>query len=257
MINLQKELSNWMAGSAYAQDFPELIVNTAQVFPELYFELEKKHGLSQNMGAIYSSQDFENELSSFCAGVFSKHGSDKSRFHDYHHAYGYIVNLIGRKKEIRLLEIGIGTNTPGFVSTMGDSGVPGASLRSWREIFHTADIFGADLDESILFSEERIKTFKVDQMDRSTFGPLYKNCGNQKFDVIIDDGLHAPAANLNTLLFALTAINIEGWIVIEDILPKHLPMFLMINRVLMQNPSFVTYIVKTKRTYLYLVRKVI
>jgi len=202
MINIPKDLSNWMAGSAHADKFPDLIVKTAQVFPEWFVELEKQ------------------------------------------------------EKPMRLLEVGIGTNTDGFVSTMGVNGVPGASLRSWREIFNAGDIYGADLDESILFSEERISTFKVDQMDKATFKQLYKDCGNKKFDLIIDDGLHAPAANLNTLLFALTAINTEGWIVIEDVLPKHLSMFLMINRVLMPNPSFVTYIVKTKRTYLYLVRKV-
>ena len=256
MIDIHNELSNWAAGSAHSKDFPELTVSTAQMFPELVMALEKKYGLNQNIGPIKTSSDFECELSQLCGNMFLKYGSDKSRFHDYHHAYAHIIKLIGQNKKIRLLEVGIGTNTAGFISTMGEAGVPGASLRAWREIFPAADIFGADLDESILFSEERIKTFKVDQMDQSTFTNLYENCGSQKFDVIIDDGLHAPAANLNTLLFALGAINNEGWIVIEDILPKHLPMFLIINRVLMNNPSFNTYIVKTKRAYLYLVRKV-
>jgi len=36
-----------------------------------------------------------------------------------------------------------------------------------------------------------------------TFDALYANCGNSKFDIIIDDGLHSIGANLNTLIFAL------------------------------------------------------
>ena len=40
---------------------------------------------------------------------------------------------------------------------------PGASLRSWREYFPNAQIFGADVDRSILFNSDRINCCWVDQ----------------------------------------------------------------------------------------------
>ena len=44
-------------------------------------------------------------------------------------------------------------------------GKPGASLRVWRDYFPNAIIYGADIDKDILFAEERIKTFYIDQLD--------------------------------------------------------------------------------------------
>jgi len=33
----------------------------------------------------------------------------------------------------------------------------------WREYFPNANIYGADIDETILFQDERIATFPLDQ----------------------------------------------------------------------------------------------
>ena len=139
---------------------------------------------------------------------------------------------------------------------MGENGKPGASLRAWKDIFTNSTIFGADLDEGILFSEDRIETYPVDQMNPGSFDHLYSNCGSKDFDLIIDDGLHSPLANLNTLYFGLEHINVNGWVVIEDILPKHIHTLLPIDQILKSNNQFKTYIVQTKKTYLYLVNKI-
>jgi hypothetical protein len=153
------------------------------------------------------------------------HGSDKAMTHNYHLLYGPI--LAQQDAVSAVLEIGIGTNNPDVVSNMGVSGKPGASLRAFREFLPNAQIYGADIDRSILFSEERISTFFVDQTDLGSFDAIADAVGDG-LDLIIDDGLHSPNANLATLLFGLERLKIGGWLVIEDITPLALPMWKVI-----------------------------
>jgi hypothetical protein len=67
-----------------------------------------------------------------------------------------------------IFECGLGTNNPNLASNMTDTGMPGASLRVWRDYFRNAKIYGGDIDKEILFEEDRIKTFYVDQLDTSS-----------------------------------------------------------------------------------------
>jgi len=150
------------------------------------------------------------------ASLFSQYGSDKSSLHDYHLLYGPLLAPC-RDRPLRVLEIGVGTNNPDVVSTMGQGGKPGASLRAFRDFLPNAQIFGADVDKRVLFSEERIKTFFVDQTKQASFGDLTVALGCEEFDLIIDDGLHSPNANLATTLFALSALKRGGTFVVEDI----------------------------------------
>tara|TARA_B110001469_G_scaffold124913_1_gene139409 strand:+ start:857 stop:1333 length:477 start_codon:yes stop_codon:yes gene_type:complete len=96
---------------------------------------------------------------------------------------------------------------------------PGASLRAWRDALPNSQIFGADIDESILFNnEERIHTARADQLDPGSLLAVYELYGASPFDLLIDDGLHSSGANLNTLLFGLrSAVRRGGWVVIEDL----------------------------------------
>jgi hypothetical protein len=73
---------------------------------------------------------------------------------------------------LKILEIGIGTNNPSLVSTMGIYGTPGASLYSFREYLPNSQIYGADIDTNILFTHDRIKTFYVNQLDYSTYNNI-------------------------------------------------------------------------------------
>lgn len=159
---------------------------------------------------------------------FIRHGSDKATTHDYHHAYAGL--LAGRRHEpLRILEIGIGTNNPNAASTMGANGRPGASLRAWRDWGLRFDVHGADVDRNILFSDERITTHWLDQTRPETLAAL-ERLG--PFDLVIDDGLHAPAANLNTLAFALKMLKPGGIAVVEDIAKPLTPFWLAIGRLL-------------------------
>jgi hypothetical protein len=152
--------------------------------------------------------------------LFTKFGSDKSSGRNYHHLYGEILK---EKTNIScVLEIGLGTNHLDVVSNMGATGVPGASLRAFREYLPGATIFGGDVDKRILFQDDRIRTYFVDQTDLASLGSFGKNLP-EAIDLVIDDGLHAPNANLAVLVFSLEKLADNGWLVIEDIPERAIP----------------------------------
>jgi hypothetical protein len=94
--------------------------------------------------------------------------------------------------------------------------VPGASLRGFRDYCESAKVWGGDIDERILFQEDRIQTFLIDQTSIQDVDALLDSL-KIKFDLIIDDGLHSIDANIATLIVGTKYLNNGGWIVIEDI----------------------------------------
>lgn len=148
--------------------------------------------------------------------LFGFYGSDKASTHDYHRVYAALLEPI-RHKPVSILEIGLGTNNIDVLSNMGLSGKPGASLRAFRDWLPEAMVFGADIDERVLFAEERIETYFVDQTKPKTLRELSARFEPHSFDLIIDDGLHIPEANINSVNFALGLLKDTGVLVIEDI----------------------------------------
>ena len=146
--------------------------------------------------------------------LFDYYGSDKSTVHNYHLIYSSIFS--NKNKVKKILEIGLGTGNLNIVSNMGSNARPGASLKAFKDFFKYAQIYGADIDKKILFKENRIKTFYVDQSDISSLERLYKKIG-RNFDLIIDDGLHAPYTNLNFIITSINKLKKSGWLIIEDI----------------------------------------
>lgn len=141
------------------------------------------------------------------------YGSDKSRGHDYHQVY---AQLLDRKTVMKVLEIGIGSNNTAIPSNMGTDGVPGASLRAFRDFFPNAEIYGMDYDKEILFQDTRISTFQIDQTDLNQL-EMIDNLVGADFDLMIDDGLHSLKSSLNSLKVFLRLVRIGGFVVIEDI----------------------------------------
>jgi hypothetical protein len=88
-----------------------------------------------------------------------------------------------------------------------------------------AQVFGADIDRRILFDEDRIRTYYVDQTRFSSFDELYSNLADGMFDLVIDDGLHSPNANIATMLFALKILRPSGFFVVEDIISSSMPIW--------------------------------
>lgn len=150
------------------------------------------------------------------------HGSDKGgKNNDHNYSEYYSEIFFYKKKKIKnFLEIGLGTNNTNLPSNMGSEGKPLASLRAWREYFVNANIYGADIDKNILKDEERIKTFYVDQTNPETISALFKQIGQDKFDVILEDGLHEFNANICFFENAIDYLDDNGVYIIEDIYYK-------------------------------------
>jgi len=183
--------------------------------------------------------------------LFNKYGSDKSKIHNYHLIYGSLFRKIKNVKKI--LEIGLGTNNENIISNMGSKGYPGASIRAFRDFFNKATIYGADIDKNILFNETRIKTFVADQTNLNDLKNIFKKTkGN--YDLIIDDGLHAPYANVSVIIVTLKYLKKEGYLIIEDIPFKAKPIWEVISNIL--NKKYNTFLVKTKKNYVFIIKKI-
>jgi hypothetical protein len=151
---------------------------------------------------------------------------------------------------MHICEIGIGTNNSDVVSTIGRSGVLGASLRAFRDYCPNALVVGGDVDPRIMFKENRIKTIVVDQTDIVGLKEAL-NSTKLEFDLFIDDGLHSPNANLASLIAGLDVIKRGGWIVIEDIPERGLIFWRLVANLLPQtyqvgifhstNPGYIFY----------------
>ncbi|WP_233830132.1 hypothetical protein [Paraburkholderia sp. ZP32-5] len=200
--------------------------------------------------ADFPANDEQRQAAAALKEYLDARGSDKSSYHSYHHLYGAI--LADREAMRSVIEIGIGTHHSDTVSYMV-RGEAGGSLRAFRDFLPFAQIHGADIDRRVLFEEERIKTFFVDQTDPAAFEQLARSVPGE-CDLIIDDGLHSPHANIQTLIFGLKKVRLGGWVVVEDIAHDALPVWHAVNALLPNR--YQTYIVNEQHALLFAVKRV-
>lgn len=151
--------------------------------------------------------------------LMKQHGSDKGAdWHNYTQIYSAFFSN-ARDKVSNLFELGIGSVNPGISSHMKNIYKPGGSLRAWRDYFHNADIFAADIDKDILESEDRITKFYVDQTNKEVIENMWASpeLANKQFDIIIDDGLHTFKANKIFFENSYHKLDDSGIFIIEDI----------------------------------------
>lgn len=181
---------------------------------------------------------------------FTKYGSDKATSHDYHRIYGRL--LPDAKAPYKIFEIGLGSTNPEILSNMGPNGQPGASLHAFAECYPEAMVYGADIDRDILFQEDRIRTYWIDQTNPESFTFISDYIPGD-LDLAIDDGLHCPHANISSLGFMLPKLKIGGHAVIEDIGDNALPIWHAVAVGLSR--KYVCNIVKAKDGNLFIVQK--
>ncbi len=165
----------------------------------------------------------ENQSTPLCE-IMGRNKSDKGNVNitDCHHNYTtfyYSIFKDIKMNQLRVFELGLGTNNVNLPSNMGPNGRPGASLYGWKEFFVNSKIYGADIDRNILFNTDRIKTFYCDQTNPNEI----QNMWNQQellenFDIIIEDGLHTFNANVCFFENSIHKLNKNGYFIIEDIL---------------------------------------
>lgn len=172
---------------------------------------------------MYYSKNIECHLSQLC----DKHGSDKGSLKTSGHVFtwqphtytDFYSTLFGhcRFHIKKVFECGLGTNNTALNSNMGTNGKPGASLRVWRDYFPNAHIFGVDIDKNILFNEERIQTFYLDQTDPSVIKSFWDALDVTGFDLMVDDGLHTYEAGICLFEHSISRLNQDGIYIIEDV----------------------------------------
>lgn len=185
--------------------------------------LRKVRDLTNHRLSVRYAKDFKSELSRLC----DLYGSDKGHVatgptpyswpsHNYADFYEMIFGHC-RNTIASVLECGMGTNNPGLPSSMGVDGKPGASLRVWRDYFPNAEIIGIDIDSKILFQEERISTYQVDQTSSESIRAFLDQIPGTEFDVILDDGLHKFSAGRTLFENTIHRLKPDGVYLIEDV----------------------------------------
>ena len=104
-------------------------------------------------------------------------------------------------QRIHILEIGV---------------LNGASLKTWREYFINANIFGFDINpESIYKDGTRIEIQIGNQNSLTDLHKVTDRAGGY-FDIIIDDGSHVNKYTLKSFEFLWPHLNSGGIYIIED-----------------------------------------
>lgn len=234
--------SFWPYSAGEANQLLELtLVGLAQL-PTTFEKLVENPLIPVNV----NDMSFNSEKAEILKVHFDKYGSDKARSNEYHKFYSSILS----EEASALFEIGLGTNNANVPSNMGVGGRPGASLRAFRDYLPNCQIYGADIDEGILFQEDRIETRQVDQLSQQSLNYL-KNW-LPPLDLFIDDGLHSFAANLNSLVIGLELTKPGGWIIIEDIMEVTFPLWKVVADLRIENDS---YLIRAGTGCLFAMRK--
>jgi ubiquinone/menaquinone biosynthesis C-methylase UbiE len=141
--------------------------------------------------------------------LFNKYGCDKAVKHNYHEVYEAEFDTI-RNEEINILEVGV---------------FKGDSVRAWLEFFPNATIYGIDIftrvkpEDIDVLQHERVKWLKSDSTNIAVRDQIKKAWPRIRFDIIIDDGLHTPAANAKTLHNLFPLMKKNGRFYVEDVWP--------------------------------------
>jgi hypothetical protein len=166
---------------------------------------------------------YNADISTPLCEIMAKNKSDKGNpniekaWHNYTILY-YDMFKDLKDKNIRIFEIGIGANDPNIEINLVNNSTPGASLYGWAEFFPNALIFGADIDQQIMFEFDRIKTYYCDQTDSESIKKLWCHSElNEDFDIIIDDALHTVDANKCFFENSIHKLKKGGFFIIEDI----------------------------------------
>jgi hypothetical protein len=172
---------------------------------------------------VLAGEAFSNAMSESCTTSKFLSITRLSYSQGYQDIYAAVLGHLADRR-VRVLEIGIGVNDPNARSGMSYDHTPGASLKGWSQYLKGSEVHGADIDKRCLVDTEWYTTHHVDQRDPSSLAALATVIG-PPLDLIVDDGLHTPEANGNTMAALLPLLSPSGVMVVEDILSKFDPLW--------------------------------
>lgn len=166
-------------------------------------------------------QSYFYEATELCE-IMGRNRSDKGnknlhKSHNYTTLY-YKLFKNSRDMPLDIFELGLGTNNTDVNSNMGTNGRVGASHYGWAEFFSKASIYGADIDDRVLFQTSRIKTFYCDQTKPEVIKNMWDNeiLKDINFDIIIEDGFHQIDAQMCFFENSIHKVKKGGTYIIED-----------------------------------------
>ena len=123
---------------------------------KLFSPISSKLTINQKDYRLLVYKNFNYKHSLF-RETFKRYGSNKGG--EWKHRNEIIRSFyadlyeeeLKEKKITNLLEIGIGY----------DVSSPGSSLRSWKALYPTANIYGADIDKRVLFEEDNLSLIHI------------------------------------------------------------------------------------------------
>lgn len=222
LVDLIRDLPDYPASMMTPNASITITLECASITPKLLANLaptSQKSLANRSSISNLSMESDEIEIANLLSRTFTSEGSDKATTHDYHIVYAQsIYNLLRNRENIKIFEIGLGSNDPLIPSTMGFFGTPGASIKAWAKLPFVESVTGADIDKKILFTTDRIETFQLNQIDQQSWDMHSEYLRRRgPFDLIIDDGLHAFAANMMVISNCLELLTPGGEIIIEDV----------------------------------------
>lgn len=141
--------------------------------------------------------------------LFNQYGCDKAKKHHYHTVYQPEFEPV-KDQPLHILEVGV---------------FKGDSTRAWIDYFPNVTIYGIDIFTRVqpekidILNHERVKWLKVDSLDPTSVNQIATEWNGVAFDIIIDDGLHTPAANGKTLSNLWRFLKPGGSYYVEDVWP--------------------------------------
>ena len=199
-----------------------------------YLKIKNYFNLKFLKSFQYEYKNIYNFKKTLLSELCDKYGTDKGYnkienrifYNNWHpHNYtDYYSSLFDHNRTYikKVFECGIGTNNPNLPSSMGSEYTPGGSLKVWRDYFPQAQIYGADIDDKILFQEDRIQTYYVNQLDIDSISKMWNEIETNDFDLIIDDGLHTFEAGINLFNNSFRYLKKGGIYIIEDVDPSYI-----------------------------------
>ena len=106
----------------------------------------------------------------------------------------------------------------------------GGSVKYLSDKFKDGIIYGIDIEDKTQYDEDRIKTYYCDQQNPDIIKEMWSNPElEEKFDIIIEDGLHEYNANVCFFENSIHKLKSGGYYIIEDI--KITEVHLFINKI--------------------------
>jgi len=225
-------LDLWIKASHYQLPLMKIWRDEVVATSNNEFKLSSKMQLFKSKFDHFFHVYYQKNKNCYLTYLCDLYGTDKGSFrnsdHPYRwppHSYSDFYSMIFDDNRLNVryfFECGIGTNNPDIEANMTIHGRPAASLRVWRDYFPNAHIIGADIDKDILFSEERISTYYIDQTDSKSVDAFWKAVGVKNVDIILDDGLHTFEAGVTLFENSIGHLAPHGLYIIEDIKDKYL-----------------------------------